>query len=205
MAEFGDTPEDTEAIRRESRWKQTCPPLYREIEILESMRRIVPASIRERVFQWRWVGTRTGLLLHGETGGFKTTLMFALARRLIVEEGRKCVLMRGDELGKDAAAAYGQPQQTDTWLARFKGAEVLLVDELFKGDIKPAATSALFSILEYRTSHLLPTIATSNATGPTVRARVGDPATAESIDAILDRVRRYFDCIHIPGPDRGVQ
>lgn len=196
-----------EHTARLARFEELCPPAYRHPELVEAMRQNVPARVLRAALEWRPCGLKSGLLLHGETGGFKTTILYQIARRVIVEEGgRRVVLMRGDTLARDAAAAYGDPAKTAAWAERFRRARWLLIDELFKGSVTPSAMSALFDIIEHRTANLLPTVATSNATSERIAASARDPAAQESVDPILRRIRGghggpgYFDCLHVPAP-----
>lgn len=116
---------EDQAARRQL-WQSFCPPLYRLPEIVAAMRERVPARVLQAALDWRPSSTRSGLLLHGETGGFKSTILFQIARRLILEEGeRRVALLRGDTLGRDAAAAYGDPAKTAAWLDPFKRARWL--------------------------------------------------------------------------------
>jgi len=196
-----------EAETRLARFEELCPPAYRHPDMIAAMRERVPARVLDAAMNWQPCGLASGLLLHGETGGFKTTMLFELARRLVVESGeRRVVLMRGDTLARDAAAAYGDPARTAAWADPFKRARWLFIDELFKGSVTPSGMSALFDIIEHRTAHLLPTVATSNANTERVAASAKDPAAQESVSPILRRIRGepgrpgFFFCVHVPAP-----
>lgn len=194
-----------EAAARLARFEEFCPPAYRHPDMTVAMRNRVPARVLKAIMNWRPCGLTSGLLMHGETGGFKTTILFEIARRLIVEMGeRRVVLMRGDTLARDAAAAYGDPVRTAAWIDPFKRARWLFIDELFKGSVTPSGMSALFDIVEHRTAHLLPTVTTSNANSERVETSAKDPAAQETVAPIMRRIRGepgrpgFFFCIHVP-------
>ncbi len=201
-----------EHAARVARFEELCPPVYRHAELVDAMQRNVPPRVLRAALAWKPAGLRSGLLLYGETGGFKTTLLFQIAQRLIVDDGeRGVVLLRGDTLARDAAAAYGDPAKTEAWAKQFRRARWLLIDELFKGSVTPSAMSALFDIIEYRTAHLLPTVATSNATSERIEASAKDPAAQESVAPVLRRIKGepgrpgFFECLHVPAPGAAVK
>jgi DNA replication protein DnaC len=197
--------------QREERFSELCPPLYRAPEIVKAMRERVPAEILRRVFSWRPGGLQSGLLLFGPSGGFKTTMLFQILRRVMVENGERPAFLSGETLARDAAAAYGNPAATAEWLGRFKKPGWLFMDDLFKGTMTPSASLAIFEIVEYRTARFLPTVATTNPTGERIEASARDPAAQETIGPILRRIRGdgpripgFFECIRIPAPGDGM-
>ncbi|MCX6873945.1 MAG: hypothetical protein NTW21_09070 [Verrucomicrobia bacterium] len=114
--------------------------------------------------------------------------------------------MNSETLAREAAVAYGDPSRTAAWLADYKRPGWLFIDELFKGSFTPSAASAIFEIIEYRTTRLLPTVAATNATRKRIAASARDPAAQEAVAPILRRIigepgrPGSFECIHIPAP-----
>lgn len=189
----------------QSLFEEVCSPLYRMESLVEAMHKNQDADKIRFVLNWRPHNEKSGLLIFSkESGTYKTTSMFQLMRRVIVEDLVKNVMfLEGQELSSSAASAYGDTKKTTKWLAEYKTARWLFIDDLFKGNLTPTMANAIFVIIEYRTKTLLPTVITTNATKQDLMKRAEEKDLGV-VDAIGPLVRRiignktgdgYFDKI----------
>lgn len=184
------------------KWKSQCFEIYRHPDVVAAAKR---NPIARKVMAWRPHGTTSGLLLYGDTGGGKTTLAFQLLRQLMAERvTEKIAVLWGSRFTAEAAEAYGDPARTSKWLREYERANLLLADDIFKGNMTPSASTALFQILEYRTARMLPTLATTNATSKELRERAKNPVAGDIMAPLLRRIRGtedargYFTCLLVP-------
>jgi hypothetical protein len=181
---------------RNERWRQLCPPLYRETDLAHPG---LSPRLLERVGTWM-PGAGQGnpgrhcLLLSGTTGRGKTRLAFTALRR-VHEAGRSVyALHAGDAwdrgphhiqgLSSAARLQYSDDpasaQAARHCLHRARTCRLLLLDDVGKeratsttGLLSEAVSEALFALIEHRLTHRLPMILTTNTPAPTLETRLG--------------------------------
>jgi DNA replication protein DnaC len=118
-------------------------------------------------------GTRRNLFMFGDPSTGKTWEACAIARRLLMEDSVPVGIITAPELmealkpNKDGASDIGQ----------FQVAPVLVLDDLGAERATEWSDSQLFLLVDDRSVRNLPTIVTTNLTGPQLRVRYGDRVT----------------------------
>lgn len=113
------------------------------------------------------LGDRHGYVILGERGRGKTWEACAIARTLLIEDTVPVTIVGAVELmdalrpNKDGASDLGQ----------FQVAPVLVLDDLGAERPTPWTSEQLYALAEYRNVRRLPTIITSNLSGPELRER----------------------------------
>jgi DNA polymerase III delta prime subunit len=166
--------------QRENRWQWLCPPLYRETDPA----RLPPVPLAE-VMAWQY-GPQ-GLLLIGPTGAGKTRAAYLLLRRLLDEdESRRIIAFGCLDFGHEAARRFREATG-ETWVAGVARADVVFFDDFGKEPLTERVEAELFGLIEYRTAHHLPILATSNLTGAALEAK----ASADRGGPMVRRLREF--------------
>lgn len=154
-------------------WDCITPPIYRESDPFR-----FPQQIRDAIEKYD-PETRKGLGFVGAAGSCKTRAAYTLLKPLHMQ-GRKVYGLASTAFAKAAAEQFDTSPISDDHslgaprrvcdsarkiLAATKDAEFLLLDDIGKGRFTERAETEFFDLLEYRTSHALPIIWTSNAEG----------------------------------------
>jgi len=115
-------------------------------------------------------GVRHNLFMFGDPSTGKTWEACAIARRLLMEDSLPVSIITAPELmealkpNKDGASDIGQ----------FQVSPVMVLDDLGAERSTEWADSQLFLLVDDRSVRRLPTIVTTNLSGPELRARYGD-------------------------------
>lgn len=172
---------------RESTFRQLCPPLYQQTD---------PARLPEKhlsaVTAWKY-GPK-GLLLVGPTGTGKTRCAWQLLRRLILA-GRRVLAFDGLGWAVAVSEAFGKPDETESWLDQVCTADVLFIDDLFKGKMTEAQELAAIGVFERRTNHLLPVIVTMNSTGRMILDRMTEQGRADRGEPLIRRMGEFCEVL----------
>lgn len=172
---------------RESTFRRLCPPIYQQTDTAR-----LPQDKLTTVTAWKY-GPK-GLLLVGPTGTGKTRCAWQLLRRLILSGHR---VRAFDGLGWAVAVseAFGKPDETEQWLDDVCKADVLFIDDLFKGKMTEAQELAAGGVFERRTSHLLPVIVTMNSTGRMILDRMTDQGRADRGEPLIRRMGEFCEVV----------
>lgn len=163
-----------------------CPSLFHHTDANR-----LPAAQLKQVLTWQY-GPK-GLLLAGETGRCKTRCAWLLIKRLIVEDGLSVVTFDSVGFGRELERRYREEDDVTGWLDRLgTGVEVVFFDDLGKLKITERVETELFGVIDQRSSHELPIIATTNDHGDTLSARMSDNRGAP----LIRRLREF--CTAIP-------
>lgn len=135
-----------------------------------------------------------GLIIFGETAQGKTFMIYALAKKLILEHGVVPLLVTGPGLRNQISEAARSEDSTKrgALLARLTNAPVLMIDDLGQAARSDAAEEALLEIVEGRTSRQRPIIATTNFVGESFASRFLKPETGA---AVIRRLSAYATTI----------
>lgn len=176
-----------EQAKREEAWALICPPLYRDTD---------PARLNPKLLAKvaAWTGDDgRGLLMAGKTGAGKTRTAF-LALRQRYDSGKTVCAVSGPKFDIACARQFSDDQSAKDakrLLANCTTAGVLLFDELAKGKFTERVETELFALIEHRTSHLLPTIWTTNSSDKELAERLSEDRGGP----ILRRIKEFSDLI----------
>lgn len=177
-----------EQAQRITTFLSLCPPLYQDTD---------PARIYAPYVQAvdSWTHGPQGLIFVGPAGKGKSRAAWMLLKREILA-GRRCYGITATQLAKYAADQWHSRAEernaAETVLRECKGCSILLLDDLGKQKFTERAELELYDVLEYRTSHKKPTIATSNADGKSFRQMLSE----DRGEPILRRLQQFSTAIH---------
>lgn len=166
-------------------WEEICPLEFRATVISK----LPNMSLYDQAMKWSY-GPR-GLVLNGSTGKGKSRIGWRLLEREHYL-GRSVAFMDGS-FGLEYASRYSKSASgTFEWLEELSTCKLLLMDDVLKIKLTDSAESAIFSIIEHRTTNCLPIIVTTNDTGDSLLARM----SPDRGPAVVRRLREFCDHIH---------
>ena len=89
----------------------------------------------------------------------------------------------------------GENSETETWLDHVCTADVLFIDDLFKGKMTEAQELAAIGVFERRTNHLLPVIVTMNSTGRMILDRMTEQGRADRGEPLIRRMGEFCEVV----------
>lgn len=167
------------------------PPRFRATDIKHaSFNRKAWSLIRK----WNPTDEKPWLFLVGGTGGCKTRMGFLLVRRIILDRannGRQTTYLFGSscELSQAALDQFekGEAKEAKAILRKYLHSDLVMIDDLGKGRLTPAVAAEVYSIIDHRHKHNLPTIITANSMPDKI-------AEAMSMDMASPFAGRINDC-----------
>lgn len=128
-----------------------------------------------------------GVMFTGATGHGKSRTAWLLARKHYLRRSVVLDARTGIDLATDIAEAYKEGFIASL-RARLQKADILLIDDLFKGNWTPGVESTVFNVIDYRGIHRLPTIITTNLDGKNIKKLLSPDVR----DPFLRRIGREF-------------
>ena len=101
------------------------------------------------------------ILLCGDPGAGKTHLCIALANNFLKKDGRKVVYMAWVDAIKELKQNSMDKEAYNKKISKYKDAEILLIDDLFKGGVTEADIRIAFEIINHRYINNLPLMVSS--------------------------------------------
>lgn len=159
-----------------ARAKAEADEIVRVLEArMEAFHRFCPSEFRKPLdpqakgYQSRrfaavmdWKFGAVGLLLVGPSGHCKTRFCWQLLWREF-QAGRNVFgITHAEFRSKITALASGDQVAANKWLNQLAGFDILLLDDLGKGRVTPAAEEGLFNLLDKRVSECRPVLLTMN-------------------------------------------
>jgi len=143
----------------QTRFNLMIPPIYHDTDLER-----LPEALTTPVLTWSYQPMGLGFI--GTSGAGKTRAAIILLKR-IQDVGKNTFFLTSPDLSLNAANQFADSPAikviAQSALKLCKSADLLLLDDLGKGRMTDRAEAELYDILEYRTSHRLPTIWTSNS------------------------------------------
>jgi len=181
--------ETVKARRREAAWEKLCPPLYRTTDHAR-----IPAPFRNAITSWSY--SPRGLGFIGAAGQCKTRSAYALLRRHH-EQGRSCEAVSTTAFASLCLRQFSDDRDAKQFasvaLSRIRYVDLLLIDDLGKSRMTERCEVEFFDLLEYRTSHLLPTLWTANARGNELLALM----SPDRGEPILRRLAEFSEIVTV--------
>jgi DNA replication protein DnaC len=167
---------------RESRWRDLCPPAYRDT-VTEKLPHPDKAA---EILAWNYGST--GLLLHGPTRTGKTRCAWLLVRKMF--DAGKSIRVLDSSAGFLYLRLFLNDGAPD-WFQDHCDCAFLVLDDIFKAKLTESFEAAVFAIVDHRLSHKLPIVATLNDTGETLAARM----SPDRGDAFVARLKEMCQVV----------
>ena len=184
--------EELARLRREAKWAELCPSLYRlESEGgLTDLDRLLRAQPAIEKVPARPYGAK-GLLIRGKSDVGKTRIMWRLLRKHF-DSGRGVIAYTSGSFERASRDAAGNFTLTE-WFNRLCAVDCLFFDDLGKVSWSKTTTATFFDLVEHRTSNLKPLFITTNLAGDTL-------LTVLQVDKdlgapLLQRLREHCDVL----------
>lgn len=149
------------ARMRESDWNEICPPLYQGTDLAR-----LPTHYRNIVDRWKMGPIAPAFI--GDAGQGKTRASFEILRRkhfdgvrVFAISARRFAWAASRQFDNDVATKA----EAREIISNCRGVRLLLFDDIGKERMTDTVEGELYDLLEHRTSNLLPTIWTANASG----------------------------------------
>ena len=184
--------QDQDAQRRaaeasSARFRAMVPPMY-----LDTDEKRIVTLLRAEIQNWEFGPVGLGFV--GRSGAGKTRAAVCLLQRMH-DDGHNVFFISATDLALNSANQFADNpairEISRSILKVCRSADILLLDDLGKGRMTDRAESELYDLLEYRTSHRLPTIWTSNSGGEALLNMFSD----DRGEAIIRRIGKEFSTI----------
>ena len=175
------------AAASSARFRAMIPPMY-----LDTDESRLLGLLRAEIQNWTFGPIGLGFI--GRSGAGKTRAAVCLLKREH-EAWRDVFFLSATDLALNSANQFADNpairEISRSILKLCRASEILLLDDLGKGRMTDRSESELYDVLEYRTSHRLPTIWTSNSGGRDL-LNMFSPDRGE---AIIRRIGKEFSII----------
>jgi DNA replication protein DnaC len=168
--------EERRQARRVARWEAIAEGRRRLVETDRA--RLPNVEAFNAVCSWQCCGD--GLVLTGDTGRGKSRAMLALARRLILDEGRVVRWVSDDEFGPSAVRAARDGEEIE-FVRDYVGADVVMWDDMGKLRITPAVESLAFSVVARCGDAAVPMIISTQFSLDRLAERFREPETGVAL------------------------
>jgi DNA replication protein DnaC len=145
-----------------------------------------------KAMAWKPADNKCGLILHGETGTCKSRTAWLLFNKMwLANYPKKAMFLQMRKFERIIENSFEDRDHGNSIDSLIK-LPLLVLDDLGKERLTVRMETDLFSIIDERTSNLMPTIITTNYTGSTLCDRFNNKETGT---AFVRRLRDYFDSI----------
>lgn len=185
----GKTNQDIEIEKRQSEWREICPPEMRftDVEHKTWKENIEPIK---QVLEWEFNKEGKGLVLGGSSGKCKTRSVWKLLKRLYIN-GVSFIAITETQFANECGSKFAiSALEGRQWVDELCKTPLLFIDDIGKSSVTQKFSHELFHVIDKRTSWRRPTIATLNSSGKELESKLG-----ESGAKIVRRLRDYCEII----------
>jgi len=155
-------------------WDEECPYLYQNMQKGDIRPKYVHDESVYRVANWDW--SSRGLILIGGSGTGKTLSMW-LAFKKLEKDGKKPMFFTAVEISRYLSAhAKDLRAAKSLWKC-----SILMIDDLGKEKITPAASALFWELVDQRYGNRLPMIISTRFQGKAFTDRFAEPTLGEDI------------------------
>jgi DNA replication protein DnaC len=142
------------------------------------------------VLDWKY-GPR-GLILAGKTGLGKTRCAWQLLKRENFQ-GKHIIAFDQVNFAHKCVSVFSDVGNSDweKWVSAIQCTDLVFFDDLGKFRFSERVEMELSNVIEYRTSHLLPIIVTTNDDGDSLKSRMSENRG----EPVVRRLREFCDSI----------
>jgi len=181
---------EAKAKKREDDFWGMVPAIYKTTDETK-----INSKLKRAIYEWKF-GPK-GIGIKGPSGTQKTRSAVLLLYRLH-KGGRDVFYLKATKLTQNAIEVFSDDRETKRnaieLMSRATKCQVLLLDDVGKGRLSPAAEESLYTLLDTRTENLLPTIWTTNADS----SQLHDMMSEDRADAIMRRLIEFSTIITLP-------
>ncbi len=163
------------------RWDESTPHDFRSPLDRSRLSQTLPESISSVLSYAPSDQKVNGLILVGPSRSGKTRVLYALGR-ILVQRDISVVLIPMDQFAMWSRkhASEGASAEAD-WALHLASVDVLILDDLGKGRLTPAAEDALFAVIRERHAYRRPILISTQEDRNTLGPKFRDPASAVAI------------------------
>lgn len=132
----------------------------RSIEVMEAF---MKAKSYSKNFEKIRVTCENSVMFIGQVGSGKTHLAIAISN-ILLEKGIGVIYMPYRDSITNLKQSILNAENYQREISKYKNAQVLLIDDLFKGEVTPSDIKTMYEIVNYRYFKSLPIITTSEKT-----------------------------------------
>lgn len=189
--------QEREKDYRRRAFEKVCPERFREKwdwkKASADVQSAEKKALVKRAMAWRPGADGLGLYIVGPSGHGKSRLLYRMLEQLMVQEGRKALVMDGTRFSNLLTRAFGTPDETERMLDPLCRCPLLAIDDFGKR-WTPATEEGAFTIIDRRTAAKLPVLLTLNYTAEDLlKMQNARGALAEARDIVTPLVRRLAD------------
>ena len=166
---------------------ESVPPLYQDTEI----ERLNPILV-QNVLTWEF--NPIGIGIRGKSGEQKTRAAVLILHKMKMT-GKSVYFLKSTDIAKYSAQQFSNDKDLQAEALKAirssHTAQVLLIDDIGKGRLSPAAEELLYDLLDKRSERQLPVIWTSNA----VQGELHKMLSNDRGDAIIRRLSEFSTLI----------
>lgn len=147
---------------REKQWITRCPTDFQKFDV-NILCANKPEIRREDVAEiLRWQYSSKGIVLYGHSGYGKSRIMWALMRRLYVEDGMAVEHVDAQFANRVGALFQDSVALGASFVEKLSRAQILFMDEITQKHITQRAEDEIYNILNFRYANGLPVFGTDN-------------------------------------------
>jgi DNA replication protein DnaC len=181
----------------ERRFAAIAPRLFFEGQTATNPKRAgFPKEAYDRALMWNPTGM--GLILCGPSGAGKSRILWALLRRLIVEDRKPVEILQGGDFRQRLIEAY-RADRSEIVIDRLSRVPVLAWDDFGQDALKEGMETDLRAIIDYRYREGLPMLLTTQFSPTLLSARLsgGNSAREEVCASIVRRITSRCEVIEL--------
>ena len=169
--------------------EQNIPPLFLDTDISK-----LPQYNLEKIKEiLNWEYNRIGIFLWGDSGSGKTRTLLKLTKSLIEDSlfgvcDKTLACYNSGSLKSKFEDSYAK-KKSDAFLKYNQNVDLIVIDDFGKERFSEGYESFLFNVIDYRTSHRLPSLISTNFSGDALKNKF---TCEENFIPFARRIKEFF-------------